>query len=136
MAREALSDYLQVGRLWDGDAMVGTIRSWPGARGIDRVECLWEPGMLLAARLRDALGLPGLSREQTVPFRDKGVMKEVLDRAGLRTPRAPPGADRGRSARRGRGDRLPADRQAHRRRGVGGHLPRGRSGRPSSGSCG
>jgi biotin carboxylase len=43
--------------------------------------------MLLAARLREALGLRGLSVAQTVPFRDKEAMKQVLDRAGLRTPR-------------------------------------------------
>jgi hypothetical protein len=87
MARHALADYVQAPSLWDEEAMVRTITSWPGARGIDRVECLWEPGMLVAARIRDALGLPGLSYEQTIPFRDKEVMKDVLDRAGLRTPR-------------------------------------------------
>ena len=87
MTRNALSDYLQVGSLWDEQGMIDTVRAWPGARGIDRVECLWEPGMLLAAGLREALGLPGMTVEQTVPFRDKEVMKQVLDRAGLRTPR-------------------------------------------------
>ena len=53
---------------------------------IDRVECLWEPYMLLAARLREELGLPGLTAGQTVPFRDKELMKQLLDAAGLRTP--------------------------------------------------
>ncbi|MGH3152926.1 MAG: ATP-grasp domain-containing protein, partial [Streptosporangiaceae bacterium] len=47
---------------------------------------LWEPYMMLAARLREALGLPGLTPEQTVPFRDKERMKEVLGAAGLRVP--------------------------------------------------
>jgi biotin carboxylase len=54
---------------------------------IDRVECLWEPYMILAARLREELGLPGLTVAQTVPFRDKERMKQLLDAAGLRTPR-------------------------------------------------
>ena len=54
---------------------------------IDRVECLWEPYMLLAARLREELGLPGLTVQQTLPFRDKERMKQLLDAAGLRTPR-------------------------------------------------
>jgi biotin carboxylase len=54
---------------------------------IDLVECLWEPGMLLAARIRERLGVPGLSVERTVPFRDKVAMKEVLDRAGVRVPK-------------------------------------------------
>jgi hypothetical protein len=26
---------------------------------IDQVECLWEPYMLLAARIRESFGLPG-----------------------------------------------------------------------------
>lgn len=86
MTRNALSDYLQLGNLWDEDATVAAVRAWPGARGVDRVECLWEPGMLLAARLREALGLPGMTVEQTVPFRDKEAMKQALERHGLRTP--------------------------------------------------
>jgi len=48
------------------------------------VECLWEPYMMLAARLRGELGLPGLTAEQTVPFRDKELMKQLLGAAGLR----------------------------------------------------
>jgi hypothetical protein len=43
--------------------------------------------MLLAARIREALGVEGMSVAQTVPFRDKGEMKRVLDAAGVRTPR-------------------------------------------------
>ena len=43
--------------------------------------------MLLAARLREELGLPGLTVAQTVPFRDKERMKQLLDAAGIRTPR-------------------------------------------------
>ena len=42
--------------------------------------------MLLAARIRETFGLPGLTVEQTVPFRDKETMKRVLDAAGIRTP--------------------------------------------------
>jgi biotin carboxylase len=87
MARAALADYLQVDSLWDEAAVVKAVRAWPGGQHLDRVECLWEPGMLVAARVREALGLPGLTHGQTVPFRDKEAMKQVLDRAGLRTPR-------------------------------------------------
>ena len=53
--------------------------SWLRGRSVDRVECLWEPGMGVAARLRHTLGAPGLTPEQTVAFRDKQRMKEVLD---------------------------------------------------------
>jgi hypothetical protein len=87
VARAALSDYLQVGNLWDEAATVEAVRRWPAARGLDRVECLWEPGVILAARLREALGLPGQDVAHAIPFRDKEAMKQVLDRAGVRTPR-------------------------------------------------
>jgi biotin carboxylase len=43
--------------------------------------------MMLAARLREELDLPGLTVAQTVPFRDKEQMKQLLDAARLRTPR-------------------------------------------------
>lgn len=87
LAREALAGYLQVSNLWDEAATVEAVRAWPWASRIDRVECLWEPGMILAARLREALGLRGMTVAETVPFRDKEAMKQVLDRAGIRTPR-------------------------------------------------
>jgi formate-dependent phosphoribosylglycinamide formyltransferase (GAR transformylase) len=86
MARDALAHYLPVGSLAAEDAVLGTVRELARQVRIDRVECLWEPYMLLAARLREELGLPGLTVAQTVPFRDKERMKQLLDAAGLRTP--------------------------------------------------
>ena len=87
-ARESLSDYLRVRNLFDEAGAVEEVKQWV-ARGqeIDRVECLWEPGMILAAKLREALDLPGMNVEETIPFRDKERMKQVLDDAGIRTPR-------------------------------------------------
>ena len=85
--RAALTDYLQVRDLWDEPAVVKEIGRWLAGKELDRVECLWEPGMVLAARIREAFSLPGLSVEQTIPFRDKEAMKQVLDKAGVRTPR-------------------------------------------------
>ncbi len=87
MAKEALSGYLQLHNLWQEDQTVEAVRQWSRAIRFDRVECLWEPGMILAARLREALGLPGMTVAQTVPFRDKESMKLVLDKAGIRTPK-------------------------------------------------
>lgn len=87
VAREALSDYLRLENLWDEGAIVGEVKRLASRRPLDRVECLWEPGMLLAARLREELGLPGMTVAETVPFRDKERMKQVLDEAGIRTPR-------------------------------------------------
>jgi formate-dependent phosphoribosylglycinamide formyltransferase (GAR transformylase) len=87
IARDALVHYLPVGSLADGLAVAATVRELAGQVRIERVECLWEPYMLLAARLREELGLPGLTVAQTVPFRDKERMKQLLDAAGIRTPR-------------------------------------------------
>ncbi len=87
MARDALSHYIAVGSLAAEEAVVATVRALARQVRIDRVECLWEPYMLLAARLREGLDLPGLTVAQTVPFRDKERMKQLLDAAGLRTPR-------------------------------------------------
>ncbi|MDX1502011.1 MAG: ATP-grasp domain-containing protein [Thermoanaerobaculia bacterium] len=84
--RARLSGYIRLDNLWDEEAAVRRVAGEARRYGIERVECLWEPGVLLAARLREALGLPGMTREQTVPFRDKTVMKRILQKAGLRTP--------------------------------------------------
>lgn len=82
-----LSAYVHVASLWDEENVVRQLADVFRRARIDRVECLWEPGMMLAARIREAYGVPGLGVEQTVPFRDKETMKQVLDRAGIRTPR-------------------------------------------------
>ncbi|HXV75887.1 MAG TPA: ATP-grasp domain-containing protein [Candidatus Polarisedimenticolaceae bacterium] len=86
--RRALVAYLQVPDLWDEQAVVRRVLDEARSHELrfDRVECLWEPGMILAARLRQALDARGMRVEQTVPFRDKEVMKQLLDRAGIRTP--------------------------------------------------
>ncbi len=86
-AREGLADYQRVDSLWDESGLLATARAIADRVGLDRIECLWEPGMLLAATVREKLGLPGLSLAQTVPFRDKGEMKRLLDAQGIRTPR-------------------------------------------------
>ena len=86
-AREALHDYRQVRDLWDERTMVDEVRTWLRGTELDRVECLWEPGMMVAAAIREAFGLPGLTRDQTIAFRDKEIMKQRLDEAGVRVPR-------------------------------------------------
>ncbi len=85
-AKAALAHYIHVGSLAAGDHVAVTVRELARHARIDTVECLWEPYMVLAARLREELGLPGLTVAQTVPFRDKERMKQLLDAAGLRTP--------------------------------------------------
>jgi len=49
------------GKLNLDPAVVAQARELARRTSIDRVECLWEPYMMLAARLREELGLPGLT---------------------------------------------------------------------------
>ena len=85
-AKQALAHYVHVGSLAADDQVAATVRELARHADLHQVECLWEPYMVLAARLREELGLPGLTVAQTVPFRDKERMKQLLDAAGLRTP--------------------------------------------------
>ena len=87
LAGRSLSGYVQVRSLWDEAQTVRDVQDLTATVRIDRVECLWEPGVMLAARLREALDLPGMRVEQALTFRDKERMKQVLDEAGIRTPR-------------------------------------------------
>ena len=84
-ARGAIAHYEHVS-LADEGAVFGALHGLARHFRFDQVECLWEPYMLLAARIREAFGLPGMTVEQTLPFRDKERMKRVLDAAGVRTP--------------------------------------------------
>ena len=84
--RRCLAGYLQVKSLWEEEKVVAEVRAWIRGKQIDRIECLWEPGMTLAGRMREALGVPGLRLAQAQAFRDKERMKQVLVRAGVRTP--------------------------------------------------
>jgi hypothetical protein len=85
---EALSAYLPVKQLWEEETTVEEVAGWLARHrvSVDRVECLWEPGVVLAARLREKLEVPGLSVEKAIAFRDKETMKATLDAAGIRTP--------------------------------------------------
>jgi len=85
--RRHLSAYVQVGSFADEEGMLAEVRRTAEKARIDHVECLWEPLMIPAARMRAMLGLPGMTEEQTVPFRDKEIMKQRLDAAGIRTPK-------------------------------------------------
>lgn len=86
IARKALSAYLHLGSFQDEHAIVRRVADFASRMPIHRVECLWEPYVILAARIRERLGIAGLTVQQTIPFRDKEIMKRVLDAAGIRTP--------------------------------------------------
>lgn len=87
LVKRSLSKYVQVRSLWDSAAVLGELRAQLRGHEIDRVECLWEPGIMLAAELRQQLGVSGLSIDEAHRFRDKEAMKLALDEAGVRTPR-------------------------------------------------
>jgi hypothetical protein len=87
MTREGLSGYLQVPSLFDEQRAFEAVFHNLRALSFDQVESLWEPTVLLAARLREALGVPGMGYEQALRFRDKDKMKQAVTEAGLRTAR-------------------------------------------------
>lgn len=84
-ARQALAHYEHVS-LADEGTVLAALHGLARHVRLDQVECLWEPYMVLAARVRESFGLPGMTVSQTIPFRDKELMKQTLDAAGVRTP--------------------------------------------------
>jgi hypothetical protein len=87
LARRHLSDYLQVPDLFtNGPSAIEQIRRWLGARTLDRVCCLWEPGIELAAQIREAFDVPGQRYDQALNFRNKDLMKQALAEGGVRVP--------------------------------------------------
>jgi carbamoylphosphate synthase large subunit len=83
-----LTDYLQVPKLLDEDDVVARVSAWLRVRTVDRIEANWEVMVLTAARLRERLGVPGMSLDAVSGFRDKQLMKERVAAAGLRVPRS------------------------------------------------
>lgn len=82
----ALAAYLQTGNLFDELRAAERIAQALKGHTIDRVESNWEPTVLLAARVRELLGVPGMSYDTALGFRDKETMKERLRKAGVRVP--------------------------------------------------
>ncbi len=86
--RHHLAAYLQVPSIVDEAGVIARILpELAKIGGVDRVETLWEPLVILAARLRERLGIAGMHVQQAIGFRDKSVMKDRVRRAGLRVPK-------------------------------------------------
>lgn len=83
-----LVDYLHVPRILDEGDVMNRVSDWLRGMNVDRVLTNWEPLVVLAARLRERWGMPGMSVETVRTFRDKELMKERLRKAGLRVPRS------------------------------------------------
>lgn len=86
LVRRSLAAYLEVPHLMDEERAAITIARELSGKGIDRVESNWEPTVLLAARVRELLGIAGMSRDTVLGFRDKELMKQRIRAAGLRVP--------------------------------------------------
>lgn len=85
--RPYLHDYTQLPGMMNEEASVGRLVDLARAIGADRVETLWEPLVLIAAAVRDALGIPGMDCDTVLGFRDKPIMKARLLPWGVRLPR-------------------------------------------------
>jgi hypothetical protein len=83
-----LADYLTVPRMLDEIDVANRVSDWLRGRTVDRVLTNWEPCVLLAARLRERWGMPGMSVDTVMAFRDKELMKTRLRAAGLRVPKS------------------------------------------------
>lgn len=84
--RHVLAGYLELQHMLDERLQLREAVSVAAPHNFDCIETHWEPTVLLAARLRDALGVPGMDADTVMGFRDKALMKERLRAAGLRVP--------------------------------------------------
>jgi hypothetical protein len=85
--QECLVDYVQVPSLLDEADAARRISAQSERLAPDRVECLWEPCVVLAGRVRQRLGVDGMGPQTALGFRDKPIMKQRVLAAGLRVPR-------------------------------------------------
>ncbi len=73
-----LLHYEQVGSVVDSDAVLDLVRRVHARLPVERLEATIEAHAMTAARVREALGIPGTSVETTYLCRDKPAMKEAL----------------------------------------------------------
>jgi biotin carboxylase len=86
--RRYLADYLEVPSIMDEEDVIARVHAWLRGRSVDRILANWEPLVIVAARLRERFGMPGMSVDTVRGFRDKQLMKDRVAAAGLRVPRA------------------------------------------------
>lgn len=78
-----LDRYVAVANLLDENATVAAARAIDATARLDRVETIDEPAVVVAARVRAALSLPGLTPEAARRCRDKAAMKDALRARGI-----------------------------------------------------
>lgn len=84
--RRHLAHWVRVPSLFDEASATEHLVRALAPLNVDRVESNWEPLVLLAASVRERLGIPGMSRDTVLGFRDKELMKQRLRPAGVRVP--------------------------------------------------
>ena len=77
--------YEQVGSVTDRHQMTEAVRRVQGMVWVDRLESTIEAHQMVAAQVREDLGIPGTSVRTTWLCRDKPSMKEALRKAGVPT---------------------------------------------------
>ncbi|MEW5914788.1 MAG: hypothetical protein AB1762_00215 [Gemmatimonadota bacterium] len=87
LTREHMKGYIRVPNFMDEDEVVRHVRERIGDQPVHRVVCLWEPGVILAAKIREALGVSGMRVPQALTFRNKDLMKQRVTAAGIRSPK-------------------------------------------------
>ena len=82
--RSQLTHYEQVNSVVNEEAVLRAARFIHSRLGIDRLEAVVEAHIMTAAKVREALGIPGTSVRSSWLCRDKPAMKEVLRKGGVR----------------------------------------------------
>jgi hypothetical protein len=75
--------YERVPSVVDEDAVLAAVRWLQSKEWIDRLEAVIEAHVLVAARVREACGIPGTSTHTTWLCRDKPSMKDALRAGGI-----------------------------------------------------
>jgi Carbamoyl-phosphate synthase L chain, ATP binding domain len=81
--RHQLSHYEQVNSVVNDDAVLAAARFIHSKKRIDRLEAVVEAHIMTAARVRETLGIPGISTRSAWLCRDKPSMKELLRKGGV-----------------------------------------------------
>ena len=92
--REWLTHYEQIGNVTDEAQLTRAVRFIQGRANVERLEAVVEAHVLPAARVREKLGIPGMSVESTFLCRDKPAMKDALRKAGVPCAQSIGSADR------------------------------------------
>ena len=78
-----LHDYIRVPNVCHVPSLAEAVKLAQSKSWVDRLEATIEAHVMAAAEVREARGIPGLTRRQALLCRDKPIMKEFLRDAGV-----------------------------------------------------